>query len=184
MPLPRDVSTNPLVLAKTLKHLASFASMPHTTFEEQNARHLEPDATAARHHHADDAFSSMVRKLLRSNDSSSVRASNEAYLRFANGSCVGGVGMTVSYIRTALHFAIAYNLTFVHTPLARFTHGEDASIIEELLGFGAPYEDEHTRLRPGRARSCELQHDKRPPRVQAAICLGPVSLPGHPNSRA
>jgi hypothetical protein len=83
MPLPRDVSTNPLVLAKTLKHLASFASMPHTTFEEQNARHLEPDATAARHHHADDAFSSMVRKLLRSNDSSSVRASNEAYLRFA-----------------------------------------------------------------------------------------------------
>ena len=26
MPLPRDVSTNPLVLAKTLKHLASFAS--------------------------------------------------------------------------------------------------------------------------------------------------------------
>ena len=51
MPLPRDVS-NPLVLAKTLKHLASFASVPHTTFEEQNARHLEPEATAARHHHA------------------------------------------------------------------------------------------------------------------------------------
>ena len=46
MPLPRDVSTNPLVLAKTLKHLASFASVPHTTFEEQNARHAEPDATA------------------------------------------------------------------------------------------------------------------------------------------
>ena len=110
MPLPRDVS-NPLVLAKTLKHLASFASVPHTTFEEQNARHLEPEAAAARHHHADDAFSSMVRKLLRSNDSSSVRASNEAYLRFANGSCVGGVGMTVSYIRTALHFAIAYAST-------------------------------------------------------------------------
>ena len=46
MPLPRDVSTNPLVLAKTLKHLASFASVPHTTFEAENARHLEPDATA------------------------------------------------------------------------------------------------------------------------------------------
>ena len=49
MPLPRDVSTNPLVLAKTLKHLASFVSVPHTTFEEQNARHLEPEAAAARH---------------------------------------------------------------------------------------------------------------------------------------
>ena len=32
--------------AKTLKHLASFASVPHTTFEAENARHLEPDATA------------------------------------------------------------------------------------------------------------------------------------------
>ena len=28
MPFPRDVSSNPLVLAKTLKHLAPFASVP------------------------------------------------------------------------------------------------------------------------------------------------------------
>ena len=50
MPLPRDVSTNPLVLAKTLKHLASFFRAKHaapTRRQHQPARARE-DAQAPR----------------------------------------------------------------------------------------------------------------------------------------
>ena len=124
---------SPKLVAKALKHLTSFTSHPHPSFEEEAARdHSAEPLANALVGVADDAFSNLSRKLQHKHLH---RATREAYIRRVNGTCYGGVGLTIGFMRTILHFALAYNLTYVHSPITRYAHGEDAAEIDTLLGL-------------------------------------------------
>ena len=133
MPLPRDVSTNPLVLAKTLKHLASATILLAFADRKRDGRKRRFDVAP------------------------------RALARLA--------------------------LEAVHQERLRTIAGavrvEAADRVEDLATDAAPKRRALELVdEPGRARSCELQHNERAPRVQAAVRLSSLSLPGHPNSRA
>lgn len=136
----------------TLKYMGSFLATHHTTFEAAHSHALAKRGEPPRHgsgargssdRAAGDVHTRLMQRVLRQRAglpapegaAAVPQSQGDSFIMYANGSCVGGVGMTVGYLRTLLHFALAYNLTFVHRPLWRFSHGEDAAMIESFLGF-------------------------------------------------